>query len=179
MAFLFSSSSGRLPQMTDDIPPGVTPFVFSDPAGKRWPRLRLYLLVGGVIAFVAAILFVQTLFVAPQLTLPFTLRQLKGQLKALEKQNPAGGAPHRVTAYPPSVAVPCDPSYEAAAAFASALRFTLIVLRLIPSILLRTWRSLCFSATFAGALFEERRTWPPNSKRSSGGHFRARSQISM
>jgi hypothetical protein len=79
--------------MSDDIPPGVTPFVFSDPAGKRWPRLRLWLLVGGLFTFVATVLFVQTLFVTPQLTLPFTLRQLKGQLKAIQKKNPAEQLP--------------------------------------------------------------------------------------
>ncbi len=74
--------------MSASIPPGVTPFVFSDPAGKRWPRLRLALLVGGVLVFVAIIVFVETLFVAPRLNLPIPLRQLKGQLKALEKQKP-------------------------------------------------------------------------------------------
>src|SRR5205814_5400585 len=39
------------------------------------------------------VLFVQTLFVAPQLSLPFSLRQLKGQLKALQTVNPAGQQP--------------------------------------------------------------------------------------
>src|SRR5712672_3583767 len=74
-----------------DIPPHtVTPFVFSDPAGKRWPRLRLILLIGGVLFFIGTILFVQTLFVSPQMRVPFSLRQLKGQLKAYQKQNPAG-----------------------------------------------------------------------------------------
>ena len=74
-----------------EIPPEtVTPFVFSDPAGKRWPRLRLILLIAGVLFFLAIVLFVQTLFVAPQMSVPFSLRQLKGQLKALQKQNPAG-----------------------------------------------------------------------------------------
>ena len=74
-----------------EIPPEtVTPFVFSDPAGKRWPRLRLALLVLGVLSFLAAVLFVQTLFVAPQMNVPFSLRQLKGQLKALQRANPAG-----------------------------------------------------------------------------------------
>src|SRR6266568_475184 len=74
-----------------DIPPdAVTPFVFSDPAGKRWPRLRLILLVGGMLFFLGTVLFVQTLFVAPQMQVPFALRQLKGQLKALQKENPAG-----------------------------------------------------------------------------------------
>src|SRR5205807_8235858 len=78
-----------------EIPPGaLTPFVFSDPAGKRWPRLRLILLILGVLAFIGTVLFVQTLFVAPKMRVPFSLRQLKGQLKALQKANPAGpGAP--------------------------------------------------------------------------------------
>jgi cellulose synthase/poly-beta-1,6-N-acetylglucosamine synthase-like glycosyltransferase/peptidoglycan/xylan/chitin deacetylase (PgdA/CDA1 family)/spore germination protein YaaH len=74
-----------------DVPPNtVTPFVFSDPAGKRWPRLRLILVIGGVLVFLGTVLFVQTLFVAPQMRVPFSLRQLKGQLKALQKKNPAG-----------------------------------------------------------------------------------------
>jgi len=74
-----------------DIPPNaLTPFVFSDPAGKRWPRLRLILLVTGMLFFLGTVLFVQTLFVAPQMQVPFALRQLKGQLKALQKENPAG-----------------------------------------------------------------------------------------
>lgn len=75
-----------------DIPPQtVTPFVFSDPAGKRWPRLRLILLIGGVLFFVGAVFFVQTLFVAPQMRVPFSLRQLKGQLKVYQKQDQAVG----------------------------------------------------------------------------------------
>jgi cellulose synthase/poly-beta-1,6-N-acetylglucosamine synthase-like glycosyltransferase/peptidoglycan/xylan/chitin deacetylase (PgdA/CDA1 family)/spore germination protein YaaH len=73
-----------------EIPPStLTPFVFSDPAGKRWPRLRLSLLILGVLAFLGTVLFVQTLFVAPQMRVPFSLRQLKGQLKALQRANPA------------------------------------------------------------------------------------------
>ena len=71
-------------------PEEVTPFVFSDPTGKRWPRLRLILLIGGVLFFIGTVLFVQTLFVAPKMNVPFSLRQLKGQLKALQKENPAG-----------------------------------------------------------------------------------------
>src|SRR4051812_49777184 len=66
------------------------PFVFSDPAGKRWPRLRLFLLIAGIAVFLGTVWFVETLFVAPQLNLPFSLRQLKGQLKALQTVNPAG-----------------------------------------------------------------------------------------
>ena len=79
--------------MEEGTPHTVTPFVFSDPAGKRWPRLRLVLLIVGVVIFLGTILFVQTLFVAPQLNLPFSLRQLKGQLKSLQKVNPAGQQP--------------------------------------------------------------------------------------
>src|ERR671924_1556631 len=71
-------------------PEQVTPFVFSDPSGKRWPRLRLTLLIAGVLCFLMAVVFVQTLFVTPKMNVPFSLRQLKGQLKALQKENPAG-----------------------------------------------------------------------------------------
>jgi cellulose synthase/poly-beta-1,6-N-acetylglucosamine synthase-like glycosyltransferase/peptidoglycan/xylan/chitin deacetylase (PgdA/CDA1 family)/spore germination protein YaaH len=71
-------------------PEQVTPFVFSDPSGKRWPRLRLILLIGGVLSFLGAVLFVQTLFVTPKMNVPFSLRQLKGQLRALQRENPAG-----------------------------------------------------------------------------------------
>src|ERR1044072_5513938 len=79
--------------MQEGPPPGLTPFVFLDPAGKRWPRLRLLLVLSGLLFFVGTILFVQTLFVAPQLRVPFSLRQLKGQLKSLQKENPAGQVP--------------------------------------------------------------------------------------
>src|SRR5437763_2474100 len=75
--------------MSEDVPPGLTPFVFSDPLGKRWPRLRTFLLITGVLVFFGAVLFVETLFIAPRMTAPFSLRQLKGQLKSLQKQNPA------------------------------------------------------------------------------------------
>jgi len=76
--------------MDADFPKDRTPFIFSDLAGRRWPRLRLALLLGGIVAFLATVFFVQTLFVTPQLRVPFTLRQLKEQLKSLQKKNPAG-----------------------------------------------------------------------------------------
>src|SRR6188472_804800 len=76
--------------MPENVPPGVTPFVFSDPLGKRWPRLRTFLLITGVLFFFGAVLFVETLFIAPRMTAPFSLRLLKGQLKSLQTQNPAG-----------------------------------------------------------------------------------------
>ena len=82
--------SDYTPRMPEFPPEQVTPFVFSDPSGKRWPRLRLILLIGGVLFFLGAVLFVQTLFVAPKMNVPFSLRQLKGQLRALQRENPAG-----------------------------------------------------------------------------------------
>src|SRR5437667_8708 len=82
---------GDYSEFMDEIPPeGVTPFVFSDPSGKRWPRLRLIVLVASVLFFLGTVLFVLTLFVAPKMNVPFSLRQLKGQLKALQRENPAG-----------------------------------------------------------------------------------------
>ena len=76
--------------MPEDVPPGLTPFVFSDPLGKRWPRLRILLLITGMLVFLGTVLFVETLFIAPRMTAPFSLRLLKGQLKSLQTQNPAG-----------------------------------------------------------------------------------------
>src|SRR5437763_3558352 len=88
--FLFVRLSDYKHRMPEFPPEEVTPFVFSDPTGKRWPRLRLILLIGGVLFFLGTVLFVQTLFVTPHMNVPFSLRQLKGQLKALQKKNPAG-----------------------------------------------------------------------------------------
>jgi cellulose synthase/poly-beta-1,6-N-acetylglucosamine synthase-like glycosyltransferase/peptidoglycan/xylan/chitin deacetylase (PgdA/CDA1 family)/spore germination protein YaaH len=69
------------------------PFVFHDPKGRRWPRLRRTLVLLGIFVFLAIILFVQALYVSPQLRLPASVRRLKGQLKALQmatqKQNAA------------------------------------------------------------------------------------------
>src|SRR5216117_1919517 len=88
--FLFFRLGDYKHRMREFPPEEVTPFVFSDPTGKRWPRLRLVLLISGVLFFLGTVLFVQTLFVAPHMNVPFSLRQLKGQLKALQKKNPAG-----------------------------------------------------------------------------------------
>lgn len=75
--------------MAEGLPENPVRFVFSDPGGKRWPRLRSILLLAGIVLFVGTVLFVQALFVAPELNLPFSLRQLKGQLRAVGKENPA------------------------------------------------------------------------------------------
>lgn len=61
------------------------PFVFLDPGGKRWPRLRIALLALGILFFAGLVWFVEALFVKPQLRLPARVRNIKGQLKALQK----------------------------------------------------------------------------------------------
>jgi len=66
-------------------------YVFLDPGGKRWPRLRRILVLLGVMVFLGLVLFIQTLFVRPELQLPMNVRKLKGQLKALssnQRQSP-------------------------------------------------------------------------------------------
>ena len=61
-------------------------FVFHDPAGKRWPRLRVLGLTVGLLLFVALTGFIQSLFVKPQLRLPSSVRQMKGQLRAIQQR---------------------------------------------------------------------------------------------
>ncbi len=67
--------------------PGVKP-VFFDRGGKRWPRARRLLALLGLILFLGAVFFVQSLFVPPVLVLPLKLKKLKEQLFALEKKGP-------------------------------------------------------------------------------------------
>lgn len=62
------------------------PFVFHDPAGKRWPRLRILGLFTALLLFVALTGFIQSLLVKPQLRLPSTVRKIKGQLRAIQQQ---------------------------------------------------------------------------------------------
>ena len=59
-------------------------FVFLDACGKRWPRLRLFMVVTGLMVFVAMILFAQTLLLPSPLTLPPAVQQLKSRLKGLQ-----------------------------------------------------------------------------------------------
>ncbi len=95
------------------------PFVFHDPAGKRWPRLRIVGLFVALVLFVALTGFIQSLFVKPQLRLPSTVRQIKGQLRAIQQQALAqpksldwqkftkpGGRPPTLPASPPKIVPP-------------------------------------------------------------------------
>ena len=78
---------GRLHRSWNPTAPEITsPFVFHDPKGRRWPRLRRVLVLLGVMVFLGVVLFVQALFVSPRLRLPASVRKLKGQLKAIEMQ---------------------------------------------------------------------------------------------
>jgi cellulose synthase/poly-beta-1,6-N-acetylglucosamine synthase-like glycosyltransferase/peptidoglycan/xylan/chitin deacetylase (PgdA/CDA1 family)/spore germination protein YaaH len=57
-------------------------FIFQDPQGRRWPRLRRVLLIWTALGAGAMVWFAWSVFVRPQLALPLPIRQLKGQLKA-------------------------------------------------------------------------------------------------
>lgn len=62
-------------------------FVFLDAKGKRWPRLRIFILVIGVLFFIGLIFFFQSLFVTSQLQLPTAIREMKARLKVLEERD--------------------------------------------------------------------------------------------
>lgn len=69
-------------------PPSHKPFIFHDPAGKRWPRLQLLGFFVALVLFVALTGFIQSLLVKPQLQLPPSVRnKLRGQLRAMEHQS--------------------------------------------------------------------------------------------
>ena len=72
-------------------------FVFLDRRGNRWPRLRRLLLLGSLLLFVAFVLFVQSLFVKPELRLPSSVRTLKGKLKALQQESQKAQPDHVAT----------------------------------------------------------------------------------
>lgn len=69
--------------------PHPNPFIFHDPAGKRWPRLRTAGFILALILFLALTGFIESLLVNPHLRLPAQVRQLKGQLRALQAQTSA------------------------------------------------------------------------------------------
>ncbi len=63
-----------------------THFIFLDKQGKRWPKLRLFILLSGVILFLCSVFFVQSLFVMTKLQLPPSVQQLKERLRVLQKK---------------------------------------------------------------------------------------------
>lgn len=62
------------------------PFVFLDRGGKRWPRLRLFSLVAGMLLFVGLVLFVQSLLHVPKLQQPSSLEHLQSRLKTVQAE---------------------------------------------------------------------------------------------
>src|SRR5690242_12470560 len=62
-------------------------FIILDPRGKRWVRLRLLLLVLGIVGFAGAVLFAKSLFVTPKLQLPSSIRLLQARLKTLKEED--------------------------------------------------------------------------------------------
>lgn len=71
-------------------PPGK--FVFLDVGGKRWPRAKRLVVLLGALGFLLAVVFVQSLLVAPQLVLPLKVKKLKQELKSLQRQAVAPNA---------------------------------------------------------------------------------------
>ena len=62
------------------------PFVFLDPSGKRWPRLRLLGRVLGALCLIGIAIFIYTLVSDPPL--PGRVRDLKRQIRAEQHANP-------------------------------------------------------------------------------------------
>lgn len=60
-------------------------FIFHDLKGRRWPRLRRVLVLWALVVFGATVWFIWSLLVRPELKLPRSLRDMKGQLKAVIK----------------------------------------------------------------------------------------------
>lgn len=62
-------------------------FIFLDPHGKRWPRLRLVLFGWAIIMVLGVVWFFQTLLVRPEVRIPQSIRTLKGQLKSATQRS--------------------------------------------------------------------------------------------
>ncbi len=67
------------------------PFIFQDPRGRRWPRFRRLVILVGVLVFLSFVVFIQSLFLTPELTLPKSVRHLKGQLTSFKNPTPPPG----------------------------------------------------------------------------------------
>ena len=69
-------------------------FVFLDPKGRRWPRMRLAILAGLLLLLAGVVLTVWAVWIHPALRLPASVRELKGQLKTDIAKHPET-APNR------------------------------------------------------------------------------------
>ncbi len=91
---------------TPEKPPGRPPaFVFLDPDGRRWPRIRVLLVVMGAIALAAVVWFVYSLLVTPWLRVTPSVAKLKEELKAMQR-------PAEITTANPGVRQPTWLKYK-------------------------------------------------------------------
>lgn len=70
-------------------------FVFLDPAGKRWNRVRVALLLGSLVLAVMLAWFLGSLFVRPQLGLPGSFKKIQNRLHRLEQTSAMGPGSHQ------------------------------------------------------------------------------------
>ena len=63
-------------------------FVFLDPKGRRWPRMRIAIALGLLLLLAAIVLTVWSLLIHPAMRLPASVRELKGQLKTALAKHP-------------------------------------------------------------------------------------------
>ncbi len=73
--------------MPDRDPANPRGFIFQDPLGKRWPRLRLVVFAWAVFVALGVVWFFQVLLVRPEVRIPQSIRTLKGQLKTAAQRS--------------------------------------------------------------------------------------------
>jgi len=73
---------------------GQGSFVFLDPKGRRWPRMRLALMLGLLVLLAGVVLAIWPVWIHPAMRVPASVRELKGQLKTDMAKYPAT-APNR------------------------------------------------------------------------------------
>ena len=57
--------------------PHKSGFIFQDPQGRRWPRLRRVLALWGLLIALAVVWFFRTLLIHPELRVPAAVRSLR------------------------------------------------------------------------------------------------------
>jgi peptidoglycan-N-acetylglucosamine deacetylase len=82
------SSLGRQTNRSPSLSQGGQPdnFVFLDRRGKRWPRFRRLMFGGGILAFLAIVLFIRTLLLPPQLNKPPALVDSLSAIKTAQSK---------------------------------------------------------------------------------------------
>lgn len=83
-------SLGRQPSQSLPSPQGEQPdhFIFLDRRGTRWPRFRRLMFAGGVLVFLAIVLFIRTLLLPPQLSKPPALQESFSAINTAQIKKP-------------------------------------------------------------------------------------------